>query len=139
MGVPQRVLRSNGVAGGDCDRDIGGAAVSDLIITVLLAARLITLPMALEEMAVREGVDPELAACIVSYETGHTWDVLRRGDLDERGLFQVLPSTAYWAASKMGWDGFTLAWLDDPVKNMQMGLWILARWPEWFSTLYLCK
>jgi soluble lytic murein transglycosylase-like protein len=89
------------------------------------------------EMSLAAGIDPALAACVVTYESG--WDTMRRGMLKERGLFQVLPSTAIWVATKLGWQDFTLDWLDDPVKNIEMGLWILERYPEWYSTLRLCR
>ena len=107
-------------------------------LALLLSLNLITLPMALQDMAVQGEIDPALAECIVEVETGHTWNVLQRGLLDERGLFQILPSTALWVAGEMGWQDFELADLDEPVKNMEMGLWILERYPEWYSSIGLC-
>lgn len=108
--------------------------MTDLIITVLLAARLITLPMALEEMAVREGVDPALAACIVERESSWQTDLVSKDG--DTGLFQIIPSTARWTAEQMHVGDYDLT---EPVTNMRMGLWILARWPEWYSTLPYCE
>lgn len=66
------------------------------------------------------------------------FEVMHRGDLDERGLWQILPSTAIWVAGKMEWKDFTLATLDDPIKNTEMGLFILKRWPAWYHTIDIC-
>jgi soluble lytic murein transglycosylase len=108
--------------------------MTDLILTVLLAAQLITMPMALEEMSVREGVDPTLAACIVTHESN--WDTNLVGAAGEIGLMQILPSTGEWAATKVRDGAYSLY---DPVDNFAIGLWILARYPHFYHTLYLCK
>jgi len=88
---------------------------------------------ALHDMAVRYGVDPVLASCIVSNESN--WNPTLVSQDDDTGLFQIIPSTAEWVAEQMGLVTYDLT---DPITNMQMGLWILKRYPEWYSTLYLC-
>ena len=117
--------------------DPGTYQMNRTLIAILIALQLITLPMALHELAMQANVDPAQAACVVKHESD--WDINERGDLDERGLFQLLPSTAIWVASEMGWQGFTLEWLDDPVKNMEMGIYILKRWPNWYSVIDYCR
>jgi soluble lytic murein transglycosylase-like protein len=111
--------------------------VNRALIAILIALQLISLPMALHELAIQANVDPAQAACVVEHESD--WNVNERGDLDERGLFQLLPSTAIWVAGEMDWEGFTLEWLDDPVKNMEMGIYILKRWPNWYSVIESCR
>jgi soluble lytic murein transglycosylase-like protein len=111
--------------------------VNATLIALLLALKVITLQYAVSDLATTAGVEPRLALCIVSNES--QWEVMHRGALNERGLFQLLPSTALWVAGEMGWTGFELDWLDDPVKNTEMGLYILKRWPTWFSTIGLCN
>lgn len=105
------------------------------LLALLLALKIITMQYALHDMAVREGVDPRLAACIVEHES--EWDVNRLGALNEIGLMQLLPSTAEWALTKLDLPADTDLW--QPVNNLSVGLWILDRYPEWYSTLYLCE
>jgi len=81
-----------------------------------------------------EGVSAELAVCIVENESN--WDTNLVSIADDTGLFQIIPSTAEWVAGKLGWDEYDLK---DPATNIEMGLWILKRYPEWYSTLYLCE
>ena len=38
-----------------------------------------------------------------------------------RGLMQIMPSTAQWLASELGWPSFEGAWLDQPQRNITMG------------------
>ena len=103
------------------------------IVTILLASKLLTLESALHEMALREGVDPELAHCIVTRESN--WDTQLVSAADDSGLFQIIPSTAEWVAGEMGIEEYDLL---DPVTNMKMGLWILKRYPKWYKTLRYC-
>ena len=111
--------------------------MTNALLALLLSLGILTTRDVVRDMSTAAGVDPQLAACIVQAES--RWDVMRRGDLDERGLFQILPSTAMWVAGEMGWEGFELDWLNDPTRNIEMGTWILRRWPEWFSTLKYCE
>ena len=108
--------------------------MSTALIAVLIALKLITLQMAVSHMSERVGVDPALAACIVSHESN--WDTNLVSKDQDTGLFQIIPSTASWVSGQMGLDSYDLT---DPVTNATMGLWILARYPEWYSTLYLCE
>lgn len=103
------------------------------LIAVLIALKLITLPMAVSNMAAQAGVDPRLAACVVEHESA--WNIMEVSTSNAQGLFQIMPSTAEWVAGKMGLVSYDLT---NPVDNMSMGLWILDRYPEWYSTLPLC-
>ena len=111
--------------------------MSNLLLAVLLSLGIISTQDVVREMAVREDVNPRLSACIVTNESN--WNPMCRGALDERGLYQLLPSTAIWAATKLGWDGFELDDLDDQVKNAEMGTWILKHYPAWYSTIEKCE
>jgi soluble lytic murein transglycosylase len=104
------------------------------LIRLLLALHLLTLPMVVADMSIQAGVDPTLANCIVSHESN--WDIDLVSKDQDTGLFQIIPSTAKWVAEQMGLDGYDLT---DPVTNADMGLWVLARFPEWYSTLPLCE
>ena len=111
-----------------------GVAVTYAMIALLLSLNLLPLPVALSHMSTSAGVDTGLAYCIVENESH--WDPnLVSKDFDT-GLFQIIPSTAEWVAEQRGLESYDLK---DPYTNMLMGLWILARYPEWFSTLYLCE
>lgn len=108
--------------------------MTNAMLAMLLALQLITLPMAVREMATRESVDPALAACIIQAES--QWDTNHLGAAGEIGLMQILPSTGEWAASKIGLTNYDL-W--QPVTNIEVGLWILKGYPEFYHTMYLCE
>jgi len=109
--------------------------MSSALITLLLSLRLISLPAAASEMSVQAGVDPALAACIIQAES--RWYPNTLGALGEIGLMQILPSTGEWALSKLGMSADTDLW--QPANNLRVGMWILAEYSSWFSTLYLCE
>lgn len=108
--------------------------MSHALISLLLALKLISLPMAIQDMAIQAGVDPALAACIVTRESN--WNPNLVSAAQDTGLFQIIPSTAAWVAEQMGLESYDLF---DPVQNVEMGLWILARYPEWYATLRYCQ
>jgi soluble lytic murein transglycosylase-like protein len=107
--------------------------MSNGLIALLLALKIITLQIAVQDMSIQAGVDPALAACIITTESN--WDTnLVSKDFDT-GLFQIIPPTAEWVAEQMVLAKYDLL---DPVTNIRMGLWILKRWPGWFHTIQLC-
>lgn len=108
--------------------------MSNFILVILFSLDLLTAKGMLHEMAVAQNIDPTLAHCIVTNESN--WDASLVSRDNDTGLFQIIPSTGEWVAQQMGLTSYDLK---DPVTNMQMGLWILKRYPEWYSTLYLCK
>lgn len=108
--------------------------MKELVVVILLGCSLVGLKPALHILSVEEGIRPEFAACIVENESH--WNTELVGDAGDTGLFQIIPSTASWVAEQMGIVTYNLK---DPVTNMRMGLWILKRYPEWYSTLYLCE
>ena len=102
-------------------------------------ALLAALAMTPEEALIRHtadalGVDANYAACIAWHES--RFDPRAVGALGEEGLFQILPSTGRWVASRWGWqryDGF------DPATNAVMGVWLIRQgYDDWFSTKRLC-
>jgi len=108
--------------------------VRSWVVVVLLGIKLLTMQSALHDMAVHYDIDPAFAACIVENESH--WDPELVSKDQDTGLFQIIPSTAEWVAEQMGLESYDLK---DPYTNMSMGLWILKRYPEWYSTLYLCE
>lgn len=108
--------------------------MTNAMLAILLALGIITTPDMVREMAVREGVDPELAACIVQAES--RWNVNLIGAAGEIGLMQILPDTGKWAATKVDLEFYDL---HEPVHNLTIGLWILREYPEFYHTMYLCE
>lgn len=76
------------------------------------------------ESAHRHGVDPLLVAAVIHTESGFRREaVSSQGAL---GLMQIMPSTACWAADKMGYIDFTPEMLFQPAHNIDIGTWYLA-------------
>lgn len=107
--------------------------MTTVMLALLLALKIITLQMAVHDLSIQAGVDPALASCIVEHESH--WDTQLVSRDQDSGLFQIIPSTAEWVAEQMGIESYDLL---DPVTNIEMGTWILARFPEWYSTIGLC-
>ncbi len=77
-----------------------------------------------EKHAERHGLDPLLVAAVIREESG--FDPRARSGVGARGLMQLMPRTAEWAAPKAGVRSFALEDLDDPETNIRMGCWYLA-------------
>lgn len=107
--------------------------MSQSLIGLLLALKLITLPVALAVMSAQTGVDQRLAACVVEHESA--WNVTEVSTSGAVGLMQIMPETAKWTAGKLGMTSYDLL---DPIDNIRIGLWVLKEYPEWYSTLPLC-
>lgn len=70
------------------------------------------------------GVDPLLVAAVIYTESGFNAEAVSpRG---ARGLMQVMPSTAEWAAEMLGYAAFTPDMLFDPQHNIEIGTWYLG-------------
>ena len=68
-------------------------------------------------------VDPYMVASIIWAESRFLPDAV--SGKDARGLMQLLPGTAVWAAGKMGLSEFEEAMLLDPEMNIRIGCWYL--------------
>ena len=66
------------------------------------------------------GVDPRLVAAVGHVES--RWNPRTVGTHNDTGLMQILPSTAQWIASRLGWSEYDLF---DPWTNLHMGIWYL--------------
>ena len=119
--------------GGNRGLHNGVREMTNALLALLLSLGILTTRDVVRDMSTAAGVDPELAACVVTHESN--WDTSLVSAAQDTGLFQIIPSTAAWVATQMGLDSYDLT---DPVTNTAMGLWILERYPEWYSTLYLC-
>ena len=86
------------------------------------------------EFAKYYDVSPSLAACIVSHES--RWDPELVSAAGDTGLFQIIPSTAAWVATKLEYTEYDMK---NPLHNIDFGMYILKYYPEWYSTLYLCE
>lgn len=77
-----------------------------------------------EQHAERHGLDPLLVAAVIREESG--FNPRARSGVGARGLMQLMPRTAEWAAPKAGVSGFGLEDLEDPETNIRLGCWYLA-------------
>lgn len=68
-------------------------------------------------------VDPYLLAAIIRVES--RYNPLAESDQGARGLMQLMPETATWAAEKMGMESFHPDMLFDPETNIAIGSWYL--------------
>ena len=77
-----------------------------------------------EQHAERHGLDPLLVAAVIREESG--FDPRARSAVGARGLMQLMPRTASWAAPREGIAGFDVVDLEDPETNIRLGCWYLA-------------
>ena len=84
--------------------------------------------------ALRKGLDPALAKCVVQHES--KWDEKAVGSHGEIGLWQILPTTAMYVTHQLDMKGYDLFDVQD---NTTLGLWILKNHPRWFSTWEHCQ
>lgn len=103
---------------------IGGLAHRPIAVGV---GRMIY-PLPYKELIVRHAevhrLDPLLVAAVIREESG--FDPQARSGPGARGLMQLMPRTAAWAAPKAGIQGFETADLEDPETNIRLGCWYLA-------------
>lgn len=66
-------------------------------------------------------VDPYLIVSIINVESN--FDTEAKSPKDARGLMQISPITADWAAKELGISNFTLESLYDPGTNIMIGCW----------------
>lgn len=70
------------------------------------------------------GIDPYLTASIINVES--KFDVKAKSSKDARGLMQISPVTADWAAKELNLTDFTLESLYEPDINIRIGCWYLS-------------
>jgi len=76
-------------------------------------------------------LDPLLIAAVMRVESA--FDRYAISSKGARGLMQLMPETAIWAAQRMGLDGFQIEHLFDPEINIAIGVWYLATLREQFG------
>lgn len=69
-------------------------------------------------------VDPHLVFAIIRNESQFKTDA--ESSRGARGLMQLMPETARWAAQKVGLKDYNEARLNDPEINIQLGCWYLS-------------
>lgn len=79
---------------------------------------------AIEREAERYSLDPLLVVAVMRVESGFA--PRARSRVGARGLMQLMPSTAEWAARKVAMRDFAVDWLEDPDTNIQLGCWYLS-------------
>lgn len=76
-------------------------------------------------------LDPYLVAAVIKTESNFIEDA--KSNKNAKGLMQITPDTAEWAAEKMGIKGFKEEMLSDPEFNIRMGCWYLNNLKEEFD------
>jgi len=76
-------------------------------------------------------VDPLLVAAVMRVES--SFDRYAISSKGARGLMQLMPETAVWAAERMGLQGFRVEHLFDPEVNIAIGVWYLASLRDQFG------
>lgn len=68
-------------------------------------------------------INPYLVAAVIKVESNFEKEAISKKNA--RGLMQLTPSTAKWAAEKIKIDNFDVAMLFDPETNIRMGCWYI--------------
>ncbi|HEY9900203.1 MAG TPA: lytic transglycosylase domain-containing protein [Pantanalinema sp.] len=79
---------------------------------------------AIEREAERYSLDPLLVVAVMRVESGFA--PRARSRVGARGLMQLMPSTAAWAARKVSMRDFSAEGLEDPDTNIRLGCWYLS-------------
>lgn len=77
-----------------------------------------------EREAARYALDPLLVVAVMRVESGFAPQA--RSRVGARGLMQLMPATAEWAARKVSMRDFSTDWLEDPDTNIRLGCWYLS-------------
>lgn len=80
--------------------------------------------------AKRHGLDPRLIAAVITVESD--WDTDAVGSWGEKGLMQILPSTAKFLARGAKLESYDL---HDPATNLELGSFYLAHLLRQYGTL----
>lgn len=105
------------------------------VALMLLATLLLTKPLlrlvypipyrdAIIKSAEQFDADPFLVVAVMYVES--RFDPHAESPKGARGLMQVMPDTATWAAEQMGHGELALGELDQPERNIQIGVWYLT-------------
>ncbi|HWB76754.1 MAG TPA: transglycosylase SLT domain-containing protein [Nannocystaceae bacterium] len=90
-----------------------------------LAEPLATHAAAIDAAAKRHGVDPSLLAIVTWVES--RGNASAKSPMGARGLMQLMPRTAEQIANERGLRGHSVARLDDPAYNLDLGAYHLAQ------------
>lgn len=78
----------------------------------------------IEAEAERYGLDPLLVVSVIRTESG--FSPAARSRVGARGLMQLMPTTAAWAARKASLRGYSLERIEEPAVNVRLGCWYLS-------------
>lgn len=102
-----------------------------LVVAVIKAAPFVVrqiYPLRYQEIITQQAdsldVDPSLIAAIINVESHWRADAI--SPKGARGLMQLMPATADWAAEKTGNAGITSSQLLQPELNIKLGTWYIA-------------
>ena len=78
----------------------------------------------IHECAIEYGLPPELVCAVIHAESKFDKDAI--SDKGAAGLMQIVESTAYWLAPKIGMSDFDYAQIFDPEINIRLGSYYLS-------------
>lgn len=78
----------------------------------------------IEQEAERYGLDPLLVVAVIRTESGFA--PAARSRVGARGLMQLMPTTAEWAAKKAAVRDYSLDRIEEPAINVRLGCWYLS-------------
>lgn len=85
----------------------------------------------IKEAAGLYGHDPALLASIIFVES--RFNPQATSPEGAKGLMQIMPATAIWAAKKLNWKTFSLTAIENPRENIILGSWYLNYLKSKFS------
>ncbi len=78
----------------------------------------------IDKYAEEFSLEPELLAALIYVES--RFDKYSLSPKGAIGLMQLMPSTAFWIAEKLGYENFNLEDLEDPELNIKFGSWYFS-------------
>ena len=85
----------------------------------------------IQEQAQKWGVDPLLVAAVIRQES--RFESVAISSAAAQGLMQVIPDTADWIATQLGWRSFAPQQIYRPYVNVEFGTYFLHRQLEEFG------
>ncbi len=110
-----------------CAEELAGMAPGGDLTAAPLTLQKLAYPMPYLDLltaeANRGGLDPRLVAAVIRQES--RFDSGAISSAAAQGLMQIMPSTADWIASRLGWSGFTPDQIYLPYVNVAFGAYYL--------------
>jgi soluble lytic murein transglycosylase len=110
-----------------CAEELAGMAPGGDLSAAPLALQRLAYPLPYLDLltteANRRGLDPRLVAAVIRQESRFDSEAL--SSAAAQGLMQIMPATADWIASRLGWSDFTSEQIYRPYINVAFGAYYL--------------